>query len=267
MAISLKSVSSDITIAPPRVMIYGPQGVGKTTFGASAPNPIMVPVEDGMGHLGIPSFPLLTTYEQVMEALYAVLTEQHDYSTLVLDSIDWLEPLVWRYTCSRFKKSDIEDFGYGKGYISALDDWRVVLQTLSDIRMKRGMAVVIVSHAHVKKYDDPTAESYDRYQIKLHDRASALLEEWCDAILFLNHRISVAKDDAGFNKTRKRGVGTGERVIYTEERPAFKAKNRYDLPAEIECPNGGGWAVFQAAMLESISAAKQRRQPQQATKA
>lgn len=253
MAISLASISRDPVVAPPRVLVYGPHKVGKTTFGASAPSPIVVPTEEGIGHLPVAHFPLLQTFQEVTEALGSLLHEPHEFVTMVLDSLDWLEPIIWRRTAERGGKKDIEDFGYGKGYMSALDDWRIIMDLMNRIRMERSMAIVLLAHAQVKRFDDPSNEPYDRYQIKLHDRASALIEEWADAILFLNHRVAIAKDDVGFNKKVARGVGSGERILYTEERPAFKAGNRYSLPAQLACPPVGGWSVFQDAMLASIA--------------
>jgi hypothetical protein len=256
MAISLASISRNPVIAPPRVLLYGPHKIGKTTFGASAPNAVVLPLEEGIGRLEVPSFPLLRTFTEVMEALLSLRNEPHDFATAVIDSADWLEPIVWQQTCARYQKKDIEDFGYGKGYVAALDDWRILIDTLGDLRMQRNMAIIVIAHANVKRYDDPTSEPYDRYQIKLQDRASALLEEWVDAILFLNQRVSIASDKVGRDQSRKRGVGTGERIIYTEERPAFKAGNRYGLPTELPCPHGAGWAVLQDAMMAGFNQAK-----------
>lgn len=250
MAISLASISNNPTIAPPRVVLYGPHGVGKTTFGAGAPSPIFLPVEEGLGTLSVNHFPLLSSYTEVMEAIGALYQEDHKFETVVIDSADWLEPLVWTETCKKHSKDDIEAFGYGKGYLHALDQWRELLGGLNALRSERGMAIVFLAHTTIKRFDAPDEEPYDRYQIKLHDRASALLEEWADAVLFANFKVFTKKTDVGFNKSVTRGVGQGERLLYTEERPAYKAKNRYALPPELPL----AWDAFEQALAAPAAA-------------
>lgn len=245
MAISLKSISKDPIIAPPRVVLYGPHGIGKTTFGACAPSPILMPFEDGIGKLEIARFPVLETWSDTLEALGSLINEQHEFGTVVIDSLDWLEPIVWAETCKRNGKKDIEEFGYGKGYLFACDVWREFFDGLRVLRQSKSMAVVLLAHTEIKQFADPNSDPYDRYQIKLQPRASALVEEWADCVLFANYRTYTAKADAGFNRKITRGVGTGERVLYTEERPGFRAKNRYGLPAELPFT----WAAFSDALI------------------
>jgi len=244
MAIDLKSISRDPVMAPPRIIVYGPHKIGKTTFGAGAPSPIVISTEEGIGRLDVPHFPVLTEYAQVIEALGALYQEEHEYATVVVDSADWLEPIVWREICRRKGWQDVESPGYGKGYLAALDVWREVLAGANALRAERGMCVVFLAHAEIKRFDAPDTDPFDRYQIKLQPRAAALLEEWADAVLFANYRTYVQKTDVGFNKSVTRGVGVGERLLFTEERPAFKAGNRYSLPPELPL----SWAAFQAAL-------------------
>lgn len=244
MAIDLNSISSNPTIAPPRLVIYGAHGVGKTTFGASAPSPILLPTEDGIGNLKVAHFPLLRTFAEVMEAIGVLYENKHDYETAVIDSADWLEPLIWTETCRKHNKDDIEAFGYGKGYLHALDYWRQVMDGLNALRNDRGMCVVFLAHTEIRRFDAPDTEPYDRYQIKLQPRAAALVEEWADAVLFAGFKVHTKKADVGFNKSVTRGVGQGERRLYTEERPAYRAKNRYSLPPELPL----AWASFEQAL-------------------
>lgn len=251
MAISLTSVSANPLLAPPRVVCYGPGGIGKTTFGTSAPAPILAPTEDGLGTLAVPHFPLLTEWAEVLEALGALYQEEHAYQTLVLDSLDWLEPLIWAQVCRDQAVKNIEAIPYAKGFAFALDYWRRFLDGVNALRAERAMAVVLLAHAEIRRFDSPEVEPFDRYQIKLHRAAAALVEEWADCILFANWRTYTIKTDVGFDKKIARGTGTGERLLYTEERPAFRAKNRYRLPPELPL----SWAAFQAALT---------RQPQQA---
>jgi hypothetical protein len=244
MAISLASLMSTTALASPRILIHGVAGVGKTTFGAGAPAPVFIPTEDGLGTLEVPHFPLARTFDQVMEALAALYSESHDFRTVVVDSVDWLEPLVWARTCQDQGWGSIEDPGYGKGYVAALDLWRQYLEGLNALRNERGMTVIQIAHTDIRRFDSPEHEPYDRYVIKLHARAAALLQEHSDVVLFANYRISTVKSDVGFNKKVTRALGSGERVLYTAERPAFLAKNRFGLPDSVAL----SWEAFAAAM-------------------
>jgi hypothetical protein len=222
--------------------------VGKTTFAAQANAPVFVQTEDGLGTLSVPHFPLARTFEEVIEALVALYTEEHDLKTVVVDSVDWLEPLIWAKACRENGWASIEDAGYGKGYIAALGLWRQYLDGLNALRDDRGMTVVQIAHTDIKRFDSPEHDPYDRYLIKLHARAAALLQEHSDVVLFANYRISTVKADVGFNKKVNRALGSGERVVHTAERPAFLAKNRYGLPETLALD----WQAFAQAMPEAL---------------
>lgn len=248
MTISL----DDLTMSehePPNIIIYGGRGVGKTTFAASAPKPVMIRTER-VGHFpGVKMFPLAESFSQVMDAMGALATQDHDFETLIVDSLDWLEALVWRHLIEQRPTDekgrtvrDIQDYGFGKGYTHAIDYWSKYLQAVEYLRQKKGMAVVQVAHAEVKRFDDPTSDSYDRYQIKLHKLASERLQEGADAVLFAKAVHATTKEALGFNNEKTRAVGAGERVIYTDARPAFDAKNRFDMPSEIPMPQADGFA-------------------------
>lgn len=219
---------------PPRLLVYGVAGVGKTTFAASAPAPVFVPTEDGLGVIDAPAFPLAATFEDVMNALQQLATEDHDFKTVVIDSVDWLEPMVWAETCRRNGWKTIEQPGYGKGPLAAVDVWRDYVRAINWLRDERAMTIIQIAHCQIKRFENPETDAYDRYQIKLQDRASGLIQEHADAVLFANYRISTVKSDAGFNQKIVRGVGGGDRLLYASERPAFLAKNRYAMPDQVE---------------------------------
>lgn len=250
MAITLAQLNRAGAPKPPRILIHGVAGVGKTTFTAEANKPVFVQTEDGLGMLPAAHFPLARTYEEVIEALAALYTEQHDFATVVIDSVDWLEPLVWAKACRDNGWNSIEDAGYGKGYVACLGLWRQYVDGLNALRDDRGMTVVQIAHTDIKRFDSPEHDPYDRYVIKLHARAAALLQEHSDVVLFANYRISTVKADVGFNKKVSRAVGSGERVIHTGERPAFLAKNRYGLPDILPLD----WSGFTQAMPEKLQA-------------
>lgn len=223
---------------PPRIIIHGPPGVGKTIFSACAPNPIILPTEDGLASLkqlpfDVPAFPKAETWGDVTDALEALAMQEHSFQTLAVDSLDWLEPIIWQETCRRNSWNDIEQPGYGKGYLAAQDVWRQFLDGLEYLRTQKGMAYILIAHSMIKRFDAPDAEPYDRYMLKLQQKGADLLTESADAVIFANFKTYTATSEVGFNKKVRRGVGTGERIMFTEERPAFVAKNRYGLPAEM----------------------------------
>lgn len=241
MAMTLESIRHGVSLAPPRILLYGVQGIGKTTMLAQAPNPIMVQTEDGEGVIDIPRFPLARSYEEVMEALGILCETEHNYNTVCMDSLDWFEPMVWAQvvkenpTASKSggTAASIESYGYGKGYKMALDCWRSYIDTINYLRNERGMMVIQTAHSTIKRFESPESDAYDKYELKLHHLASGLLQEHSDIVLFANYKVGVTEEKSGFDQKRKRAVGSGARVLYTQERPAYAAKNRYGLPESI----------------------------------
>jgi hypothetical protein len=243
MAFNLDSIKRSTGIKAPRVMIYGPHGLGKTTFGAGAPNPIMILTEDGLGRLEVDHFPLATSYQDVVDAIDTLYNEEHNFSTAVIDSLDWLDNLIWQ---DIHAKHDDKALAYGKGAVIAADYWRQILDGLSALRDDKGMAVVMIAHTEIKRFDSPETEPYDRYRPKLQDRSSALIQEWCDGVFFCNYRVVTKETEVGFNKEVRRGITTGERLMYTTEKPAYLAKNRYGLPDQLPL----SWDAFATAIAQ-----------------
>lgn len=246
MAFDLQSIRKGKTLHAPRIFMYSTHGIGKSTFAASAPNPIFICTEDGLGSIDTSSFPLSKSSSDVMEAIQTLYTEEHDYKTVVLDSADWLESILQTEIEA---KHDAKELAYGKGALILADRWRDVLEGLNALRNDKNMAVILIGHCEIKRFDSPEVEPYDRYQPKLQARASALVQEWADAVLFANYRTLVKKDEVGFNKQVNRGITTGERLIYTQETPAYLAKNRYNLPSSLPLD----WAAFSNALTASAS--------------
>ncbi len=238
---------------PPRILIYGPQKIGKSSFGALADRPVFIQTEDGLDALGADAFPLAHSFQEVMSNLQSLAEQEHEFKTVVIDSLDWLEPLVWKELIIRCPYGDkgkkieqIEDYGFGKGYGMAMDVWKDYIDALDYLRSEKGMAIIQVSHAQIRKFENPETDIYDRYELKLQKQAGSKLMEHSDIILFANYYVGVKKEEKSMSKEgRKRAVGTGERVLYTEERPAFMAGNRYSLPAEIPFSKDGSyWATI-----------------------
>ena len=224
---------------PPRLVLYGTEGIGKSTVASEAPSPVFIQTEDGLAEIDCDKFPLATRLEDVQAALQELFSETHDYQTVVIDSLDWLERLIWDELCRQYNVTSIDkvDGGYAKGYTHALTYWRQILDSLSHLRTERGMVVICIAHSKIEKFEDPEATAYDRYSPRLHKHACALVCEWSDAVLFATRKIRVQSEDAGFN--RKRGIAHGlgrdggERVIRAIGSPSCVAKNRYMLPEEL----------------------------------
>ncbi len=235
----LQSIQSGRTPSPPRLMIYGTEGIGKSTVAACAPQPIFIQTEDGLGEIDCHKFPLASSLGDVLAALASLQSEQHAYQTVVIDSLDWLERLIWDSVCQDYGAKSIEkvDGGYGKGYVYALTPWRQLIDHLSVLHRERCMAVILIAHAKVEKFDDPESSPYDRYSPRLHKHAAALLTEWCDAVLFASRKFRTQTEDAGFGRKRTIahpvGKDGGERVLRTVGGPSCVAKNRYDLDGEL----------------------------------
>jgi len=229
----LSQIQHGRTPAPRRTLVYGVHGVGKSTFGSMAEKPVFIQTEDGLGNIECERFPLAGQYADVVAALSELYTEQHEYRTVVVDSLDWLERLIWADVCKKRGIESIEDVGYGKGYVFALTNWREVLAGLDALRNDRGMGVILIAHAQIERFANPETDTYDRYSPRLHKQASAFVQEWADEVLFATYSIHTKATDEGFGRKRVQGIGTGERIIRTSERPAHVAKNRLSLPDEI----------------------------------
>ena len=253
----LDNIQSGRDAKPPRIMIYGCEGVGKSTFGASAPNAIFIQTEDGLGEIDCRKFPLAQSLSDVMSTLTALRDEAHTFQTVIIDSLDWLERLIFDEVCREFGIRNIEkaDGGYGRGYTHALTHWRKVVAILNELRDRRGMMTILVAHAKVERFEDPENAAYDRYTPRLHKHAASLLSEWVDAVLFANKKFRVTKENAGFSGERgiaaPIGADGGERILRTVGSPACIAKNRFGLPSEIPL----SWDAFIEAYGKASEAA------------
>jgi hypothetical protein len=242
---SLGNVTRGKQEQPIKALLYGVEGVGKSTFGASAPAPIFLCSEDGTAQLDVARFPTPRHWSDALEAVRVLSHESHDFKTLVIDTLDWLEPLVWQAVCQAGGKANIEEFGYGKGYVLALDQWRTLLGRLELLRTTRKMHVVMLAHASIRKVSDPQAGDFDRYRMKLHDKSADLLREWVNEVLFTRHEVMTVE-----RKGKMRGVSSGARVIHTQWTAAYDAKNRHDLPETMPLD----WQEFEDAIRAHVPA-------------
>ena len=233
---------------PPRLVIYGPGGVGKTTFSSLAPDNIFMKIEDGLEGIAATS-QAVTSWGEVVDMVTALHEQDHKFKTLSVDSLDWLERLIHEQVCLEKQVSSIDDIGYGKGYMFAMEYWEKFLKGMTSLRDNKGMTVILLAHEKIKRFDDPMTDGYDRYMLKLHDKAAALVHEWADGVLFMKGKTIIKSEEAGFNKKIKKGIDGGI-YLHTTETPSYQAKHRTNLalPDEFPVSKENSWGDFIAAI-------------------
>ncbi len=225
---------------PITACIYGVPGVGKTTFGAASPNPLMYCLERGADHLDVSKVEAPDSWDAFLGDMRELGTSEHGYKSLVVDTLDALEPLATAAICAKHSKATLADFSWGGGYALLQQEWRLFLSTLERLRDKRGMNIILIAHEHRKALADPELGSFEMYRPKLQDKVWALTNEWCDAVLFaqFDQAMLEAKDGQ-----RARAIVSGRRVLRTTRGTGFVAKNRYGLEPTIDLD----WKTFERA--------------------
>ena len=216
-----------------KVVIYGPEGIGKTTFASQFPDPLFIDTEGGTNQLDVARIdPAPQSWNELLNIIDAVKAER-PCKTLVLDTADWAEMLCIEHLCIKNKWVSIETPGYGAGYTAIKEEFGKLLNKLSDL-IEAGINVVLTAHAMMRKFDRPDeASSYDRWELKLQRKTAPLLKEWADALLFVNYKITVENVDKSMGQKTGKARG-GKRVMYVEHHPCWDAKNRYGLTGELE---------------------------------
>jgi len=227
----LAKASSGVERMPHAVIIYGVESIGKTGFAASFPAPFFIDIEGGSKNYDVNRITNLSWVEilSVLEELKAT-----DHKTICIDSLDWLEKLLHKHMCDKYKVQAVEDAGggYGKWVNIMLAEWTPFIEALKTLRTM-GKNIVMTSHYHVKVFNDPaTSLAYDRYTMKLNEKVSSILREWVDCVLFANFEIFTKSDNA--KAIKGKAFSTGIRKLYCEKRAAFDAKNRFGMPESIE---------------------------------
>jgi hypothetical protein len=232
---------------PQKAVIYGPEGVGKSTLASQTPDPVFLDTEGGTHHLDVVRLDSAATWEEITAVIGQLASTQHEFRTLVIDTADWLEKRLIEHLCRKANKDSIEDFGYGKGWGILAEEFARFLTSL-DALLARGMHVVFLAHATVRKFEAPDqAGSYDRFELKLSKQVAPLLKEWADVVLFANYVTKVAEKDNG----KMRGIGGKERVLFANHSAAYDAKNRHGLPDKLPFTIEALAPVFGAAATVS----------------
>lgn len=226
-------ITSGAISSAQKVVVYGPEGIGKSTFASQFPDPLFIDTEGSTKKLNVKRFPKPTSWEMLNNEIREAVSKKL-CKTLVIDTIDWAEQLCLNSICDRYQKKGIEDFGYGNGYVYEKEEFGRFLNLLQDV-IDSGINVVLTAHAQMRKFEQPDElGAYDRWELKLGKKTSSqispLVKEWADTVLFANYKTySVAVDDKG-KKFKAQG---GERVMYTSHHPCWDAKNRDGLPLEM----------------------------------
>lgn len=235
MGLLSENVTTGKKSLPHLVLLHALDGVGKSTFASKAPNPIFIGPEKGTMNLNVSRIESIDSWKKVSLCLEEIAKEKHGYETLVIDTIDWLEPILYKHICEEYGVKHIEKAsgGYGKGYKEAFANWIEFCEAISFIRETRNMNVIFLAHSCVKEFNDPATERpYHRYELKLHEsnnvNVKALFREYVDSVLFA--KIETYTKGEG---KESRGITTRERKMYTEYDAAFDAKSRYNIPFEL----------------------------------
>lgn len=219
-----------------KVLVYGPEGIGKSTFASQFPDPIFIDTEGSTEHMDVIRVdPAPASWAELLEIVRQMATPPYrdGYRTLVLDTADWAEKLCSRNLCDARGYKGIEDFGYGKGFTYLEEEFGKLLNLLTDV-VNTGNNVVITAHAAMRKFEQPDEQgAYDRWELKLKKKTAPLAKEWADAVFFANYKTIVVNVDGQGAARGKNKVQGGRRVMYTSHHPCWDAKNRFGLADEL----------------------------------
>lgn len=215
-----------------RICLVGVEGIGKTTAGASTENPVFICSEDGLISDELKSIPKYQpeTWEDVKGFCESLITEKHNFKSLVIDTVDWIEPKWQKFVCDRDGKKNIDDYGYGKGQVAAAEELRNFLCILERLQKAKNMSILLNVHCQVKLFSNPLGDDYDRFEPAIEKKCAALIKQWCDVVLFARYKDLTYKKSV---KGKAKGAAGQIRVVHTIHSFAWDAKNRHGLPEEM----------------------------------
>ena len=249
--------------SPKKVLIYGPEGIGKSTFAAQFPEPVFIDTEGSTKDMDVARFEKASSWQMLMDQIRYVRQNPTTCRTLVIDTVDWAEQMCVADLCARYGKKGVEDFGYGNGYVYAKEEFGRFLNALEEV-VEAGVNVVLTAHAQMRKFEQPDEMgSYDRWELKLGKKTSSqtapLAKEWADMVLFANYKtIVVNVDGQGTQKGKNKAQG-GKRVMYTTHHPCWDAKNRYNLPDEVPFEYASIRAIIEPVTSPKVNLVEERK--------
>ena len=216
-----------------KCLLYGPEGIGKSTFASHFPNAVFIDTEGSTVRLDVARTPKPTSWMMLKEQVTYFIKHPNEIGTLVIDTADWAEKICIEQLCASRQVKSIEDFGYGRGYVYLAEEFGHLLNALNEL-IELGINVVLTAHAQMRKFEQPDEMgSYDRWEMKLQKKTAPLVKEWADMVLFANYKTYVVNvDNQGVAKGKNKAQG-GKRVMYTSHHPCWDAKNRHDLRDEL----------------------------------
>ncbi len=214
-----------------KVVLYGPEGIGKSTFASRFPEPVFIDTEGSTRHLDVARLPKPSSWTMLLDDVKYIRDTPGVCKTLIIDTLDWAEALCTQHVCDTAQKKGVEDFGYGKGYVYVAEEFGKLLNLLDEV-IDRGINVLGTAHAKMRKFEQPEETgAYDRWEMKMSKNVAPLVKEWSDALLFANYKILTVR--SGEDKKTVKAQG-GRRTMYTAHHPCWDAKNRWGLPEEVE---------------------------------
>ena len=237
-----------------KVVIYGPEGIGKSTFAAQFPDPVFIDTEGSTKDMDVTRTETPSSWTMLLDYVRYFINNPEAFRTLCIDTADWAEQLCISSICANYQKNGIEDFSYGKGYTYLQEEFGRLLNLLTDLVEKQNVNIVLTAHAKMRKFEQPDEMgSYDRWEMKLTKQVAPIVKEWSDMVLFANYKTwSVAADDKG----KKRKAQGGKRIMYTSHHPCWDAKNRYGLPDETDFDYGVIQNIIEQGSKAGTSAAQ-----------
>lgn len=229
-----------------KTIVYGPEGIGKSTFGSRWPDPVFIDTEESTKEMDVARLPVPTSWQMVLQEVEYVRDNPDVCKTLIIDTADKAQKLAIDEMCQEHQCKSVEDPGYGKGYVYVYEKFGKLLNLLDEV-VERGIHVVVIAHAAMRKFEQPDElGSYDRWEMKLvsskNCNVSAMMREWADMVLFVNYKTHTVTEDKEGKK--KKALGTGQRVMYTTHHSCWDAKNRYELPDEMPFDFSGIAHIF-----------------------
>ena len=219
------SIRRGVVPCAKKVVVYGPEGIGKSTLASRFPEPLFLDVEGSTKALDVSRLDDITEWAALRAIVTDLAADPMGYQTVVIDTADWAERLCLAHICKKNNKNGIEDFGYGKGYTYVKEEFGQLLADC-DRLIRKGVNVLFTAHAAMRKFEQPDERgAYDRWELKLSKGVSPMLKEWADMVLFCNYRTFTEKQENGSYK-----VSGGSRVMYATHNPCWDAKNRFGLP-------------------------------------